>query len=70
MPLGRNKKPQPHTWSQNDRDRLIRSFNNGTSLSNLSKVYGVTTSTIRNWIGQIKEMKTSTADGASHAEPD
>ena len=58
MPLGRNKKPQPRTWSQNDRDRLIRSFNNGTSLSNLGKVYGVTTSTIRNWIGQIEEMKT------------
>jgi len=70
MPLGRNKKPQPRTWSQNDRDRLIRSFNNGTSLRNLSKVYGVTTSTIRNWIGQIEEMKTATADGASHAGPD
>jgi transposase-like protein len=58
MPIGRNKKPQPHTWSQNDRDRLIRNFNNGTSLSNLSKVYGVTNSTIRSWIGQIEEMKT------------
>ena len=56
MPIGRNKKPPPRTWSQNDRDRLIRNFNNGTSLSNLSKVYGVATSTIRSWIGQIEEI--------------
>ena len=70
MPIGRNKKPPPRTWSQNDRDRLMRNFNNGTSLRNLSKVYGVTTSTIRSWIGQIEEMKTSTPDDASHAEPD
>ena len=44
------KRQDPLTWHQRDKDRLLRNVNKNLPLNIIAKIYGVAGPTIKKWV--------------------
>ena len=44
------KRQDPLTWHQRDKDRLLRNVNKNLPLNIIAKIYGVSGPTIKKWV--------------------
>ena len=68
------KRQDPLTWHQRDKDRLLRNVNKNLPLNIIAKIYGVSGPTIKKWVeiltNTLPEDKSVNQHDVSSSKPD
>jgi hypothetical protein len=68
------KRQDPLTWHQRDKDRLLRNVNKNLPLNIIAKIYGVSGPTIKRWTeiltNTLPEDKSVNQHDVSSSKPD
>ena len=68
------KRQDPLTWHQRDKDRLLRNVNKNLPFNIIAKIYGVSPPTIKKWVeiltNTLPEDKSVNLHDVSSSKPD